>query len=136
MTPAFSPDGKWVAYRSEETGRSEIYVVPYPGPGGRVPVSSGGGTGFRWSRSGRELFYRNGDKLMAVAIETSPTFRAGTPKLLFEKRYHNVAWDVDADDKRFLIIHQPSLQQATAEHLSVVLNWFEELRRRVPPVSR
>ena len=75
--PQFSPDGRWVAYQSNETGRNEVYVVPYPGPGRKVTVSNQGGTEPRWARNGRELFYRNGDQMMAVDIQTTPAFRAG-----------------------------------------------------------
>ena len=79
----FSPDGKWVAYESDETGRNEIYVVPYPGPGGKSQVSNDGGTQPRWNRNGRELFFRSGAKMMAVDVETGATFRAGIRTVLF-----------------------------------------------------
>jgi len=132
FNPALSPDGQWVAYRSQETGRSEIYASPYPGPAGKFPLSTDGGTLPRWSRSGRELFFRNGDKMMAIDVQTSPQFRASTPKLLFEKRDANGSYDVGPDGKRFLMIKQPAVQQAAAEQVNVVVNWFEELRRLVP----
>jgi Tol biopolymer transport system component len=130
-TVQFSPDGKWLAYSSNESGRDEIYVVPYPDSGGRSQVSTGGGTQPRWAHSGREVFYRLGDKLMAVDIQTSPSFRADTPKVLFEKPYPE--FDVARDDSRFLMLKpipgQPG--QQTSE-LHVIVNWFEELRRRAP----
>lgn len=75
----FSPDGRVVAYQSNESGREEIYVQSSDGPGGKWTISSGGGSLPRWSRSGRELFYRNGDKMMAVDIQLSPAFRPGKP---------------------------------------------------------
>jgi Tol biopolymer transport system component/predicted Ser/Thr protein kinase len=131
LEPAFSPDGHWVAYRSDETGRPEIYVAPYPGPGGKFLISTEGGTMPRWSHDGRELFYRNGDKVMAVDIQTSPAFRAGTPKVLFQGNYAN-SYDVAPDGKRFLMIKLPASAQSPTDHVTVVLNWFEELRRRVP----
>jgi eukaryotic-like serine/threonine-protein kinase len=138
--PQFSPDGRWVAYQSDETGRYEVYVTPYPGPGGKVHVSNEGGTTPRWARNGRELFYRNGDKMMAVDIPMTPAFRAGTPKLLFEGHYFGggvfdhlgASYDVAPDGKRFLMVKPATGQNAQASQLHVVVNWFEELRRRVP----
>jgi serine/threonine-protein kinase len=128
---AFSPDGHWVAYRSNETGNREIYVAPYPGPGGKFLISTDGGTTPRWSGDGRELFYRNGDKMMAVDVQTSPAFRAGTPKVLFQGNYVN-SYDVAPDGKRFLMIKPPGAAQSPTDQVTLVLNWFEELRRRVP----
>jgi len=130
-SPQFSPDGRWVAYQSNETGHNEVYVVPYPGPGGKVPVSNEGGTEPRWVRNGRELFYRNGDKMMAVDIQTSPAFRVGVPKSLFELHY-GAAYDVSPDGKRFLMLKPAAGQNVGSGQLHVVVNWFEELRRRVP----
>jgi predicted Ser/Thr protein kinase len=131
LDPAFSPDGHWVAYRSNETGNREIYLAPYPGPGGKFLISTEGGTMARWSSDGRELFYRNGDKMMAVDVQTSPVFRAGTPKVLFQGNYGSF-YDVAPDGKRFLMIKPPAAAQAPTAQVTVVLNWFEELRRRVP----
>jgi serine/threonine-protein kinase len=128
---AFSPDGHWVAYRSNETGNREIYVAPYPGPGGKFLISTEGGVTPRWSSDGRELFYRNGDKMMAVDVQTSPAFRAGTPKVLFQGTYAG-SYDVAPDGKRFLMIKPPAGAQAPTDQVTMVLNWFEELRRRVP----
>ena len=84
--PAFSPDGRWVAYVSDESGRQEIYVQPYPGPGGKSLISTDGGTEPLWNPNGRELFYRNGNKFMAVEIATRPVFAAGKPEELFTRR--------------------------------------------------
>ena len=83
----FSPDGRCLAYQSDESGRLEVYVRPYPGPGGKSQISTEGGTEPVWARSGRELFYRNGDKMMAAVVDTKPTFAAAKPKLLFEGHY-------------------------------------------------
>ncbi|HEV3140451.1 MAG TPA: hypothetical protein VGY57_08055, partial [Vicinamibacterales bacterium] len=83
--PTFSPDGKWIAYVSDESGRFEIYVRPFPGPGEKWPISLEGGNEPVWPRAGRQLFYRAGDAMMAVDIETSPAFSAGKPRKLFEK---------------------------------------------------
>jgi serine/threonine-protein kinase len=132
--PHFSPDGHWVAYQSSETGRNEIYVAPYPGPGRKVLVSTEGGVEPRWARSGRELFYRHTGKFLAVDVQTTPTFRAGTPTALFEEKYA-AGYDVSPDGKRFLMIKDAPADPAPTPQLHVVLNWFEELRRRVPTGS-
>jgi serine/threonine-protein kinase len=129
--PAFSSDGHWVAYCSDETGKREIYVAQYPGPGARILISPDGGDDPRWSRDGRELFYRNGDQMMAVDIQTGTVFRAGKPKLLYRGNY--AAYDVAPDGKRFLMVKMPPTAQTPPAQLTIVLNWFEELRRRVPP---
>ena len=132
----FSPDGHWLAYVSNESGRNEVYVQPYPGPGGKWQISNEGGNEPLWAKNGRELFYRDGDKMMAVPVTTQPNFRAGTPTLLFEGQYHNdfnwspPNYDVTPDGQRFLMI-QPGEQEA-ATQINVVLNWFEELKRLVP----
>ncbi|MBI4886566.1 MAG: serine/threonine-protein kinase [Acidobacteria bacterium] len=140
--PAFSPDGRWLAYSSDETGQAEIYVTRYPGPGGRTAISTGGGRSPRWSSNGRELFYRNGRQMIAVAVEPGQTLRTGTPRVLFEGEYvqelenvgaHN--YDVSRDGQRFLmIVPAPSEKpgENARQRIVVVQNWFEELRRRVP----
>ncbi len=107
--PQFSPDGRWLAYASDESGLYEIYVQPYPGPGGKWQISTDGGREPRWNRNGRELFYRIGRKMMAVEISTQPTFSAGTPKTLFEGEYRLLQtstpnYDVTADGQRFLML--------------------------------
>jgi predicted Ser/Thr protein kinase len=133
--PQFSPDGHWLAYDSVDTGVSEIYAVAYPGPGPKFPVSTDGGTAPRWASNGRELFYVNGRKMMAVEIQLSPTFRAGSPKVLFERNMTaagGASYDVAPDYKRFLMLQPASESQAERDQLNVVLHWFEELRRRVP----
>jgi len=128
-SPAFYPDGRWLAYSSDETGQFEVYVVPFPGPGGKWQVSTGGGAGPRWAGDGRELFYRAGDKMMVVEVETRPTFRVGIPKALFEGRY-DLGYDVGADGKRFLMMK--GIEGAPETQAQVVLEWFDELRRRAP----
>jgi eukaryotic-like serine/threonine-protein kinase len=135
--PVFSPDGRWLAYVSDESGRSEIYVRPFPGPGGKVQISTEGGTEPVWARNGRELFYRNGDKMMATAIQMKPVFAAAKPKLLFEGHYETSMYafepnyDVSPDGQRFLMI-KASEQESAPTQLNVVLNWSEELRRLAP----
>ena len=88
--PMFSPDGRWLAwlaYVSDESGREEVYVQPFPGPGGKWQISTEGGSEPVWARNGRELFYRNGQKMIAVEITARPTFAAARPRLLFEAPY-------------------------------------------------
>jgi Tol biopolymer transport system component/predicted Ser/Thr protein kinase len=135
--PRFSPDGRWLAYTSDESGRYEIYVQPYPGPGGKWQISTEGGTEPAWNPNGRELFYRSNDKMMAVDIATQPGFAAGTPRMLFEGRYEvapvpSANYDVSSDGQRFLMIKPSEQAQAARTQINVVLNWFEELKRRVP----
>jgi Tol biopolymer transport system component len=135
--PKFSPDGRWLAYVSDESGRYEIYVQPYPGPGGKLQISTEGGTEPVWNRSGRELFYRNGGKMMAVDIATQPNFAVGKPRMLFEGKYQQSPgtapnYDVSPDGQRFLMLKPSEQAQAAPTQINVVLNWFEELKRRVP----
>ncbi len=131
----FSPDGRWVVYQSNESGPVEIFVRPYPGPGGKWQISTEGGDEPCWSRSGRELFYwQGGDKMMVVDVETKPTFRAGRARTLFEGRYlsHGVNYyDVTSDGTRFLMIKEDPAESGPAQ-VKVVLNWFEEVKRRIP----
>jgi serine/threonine-protein kinase len=138
--PQFSPDGHWLAYASGESGRREIYVQPYPGPGGKWQVSTDGGTEPQWNRNGRELFYRSDDKMMAVDVSTQTGFAAGTPRQLFERPYMmngsglaRANYDVSPDGQRFLMlkpVEQEQEQKPT--QINVVLNWTEELKRLVP----
>src|SRR5262249_22305576 len=132
--PALSPDGRWIAYCSDEAGRDEIYVQPYPGPGGKIQVSTEGGAEPVWARSGRELFYRQGDKMMAVEVTTHPSFSASTPRVLFEGRFTrghrgHTNYDVSPDGSRFLMIQG---QESGASPIHVVLDWSAELSSRAP----
>jgi len=133
----FSPDGRWLAYESDESARWEVYVQPFPGPGGKVQISTEGGVEPVWARNGRELFYRNGDKMMVAAVETKPTFAAAKPKLLFERHYEASTppvlanYDVSLDGQRFLMI-KAGEQESSETQLHVVLNWSDELSRLAP----
>ena len=135
-SPRLSLDGRWLAYTSDESGRTEVLVQSFPEPGGRTQISTSGGTEPVWSRDGRELFYLDGDAMMAVEIRTSPTFAAGAPRMLFQGRYvqspNSVAsYDVSADGQRFLRV-QPMHPDPPRDQIQVTLNWFEELKRLVP----
>lgn len=85
--PKISPDGRWLAYVSNESGRDEVYVQAFPGPGGKWQISSDGGSEPVWSRDGRELFFRSGEKMMVVQTTTQPSFSASSPQLLFQGRF-------------------------------------------------
>jgi eukaryotic-like serine/threonine-protein kinase len=124
----FSPDGRWIAYASYESGRNEVYVRPFPGPGGKTPVSTEGGSAPNWSHDGRELFYRQGDKMMVVQITMNPAFAVSTPKMLFERPG---VYDVAPDGQRFLMI-QGTAPEPPIPQINVVLNWLDELKQRVP----
>jgi Tol biopolymer transport system component len=129
----FSPDGRLVAYTSIESGRLEVYVQPYPGPGGKQQVSTEGGNSPLWSRSGRELFYLNGEKMMVASVGGGPEPVVGRPGVLFAGQYDYVGqvanFDVTPDDQAFVMVRGD--QGATAlVQLDVTVNWLEELRRR------
>ena len=131
-----SPDGRWLAYASDESGRHEVYVMPLKGSGGKWQMSADGGREPIWAHNGRELFYRSGEKMMAVEVITQPTFQASTSRLLFQGSYERTAtispeYDVTADGQRFLMV-QPLEQRSPSTEFNVVLNWFEELKRLVP----
>ena len=130
----FSPDGRFVAYTRGEAGGWKIYVVPFPDPVARWPISTESGTHPVWAKNGRELFYRNGAKIMVVDVTTQPAFRAGTPRLLFEEPrspdWEHAGYDV-APDGRFLMVMR-SGEEPKATEFNVILNWFEDLKIRVP----
>jgi len=135
---AVSPDGRWIAYQSNRSGRFEIYVERFPEPGQLERVSTSGGSGPRWSTDGRELFYisQDGRQLFAVPVATGPAFNAGTPTVLFEGDYLPVLggdWPYDVGpDGHFFMIKRPS-RPDEGPAIVVVENRFEELRRLVGP---
>ena len=133
-SPTFSPDGRWIAYVTNESGHDEVYVQAFPGPGGRWQVSVDGGVEPVWAPNGRELFYRNGEKLMGVPIESTTTsIGAGTPALLFEKRYvvsgTGRYYDVAEDGQRFVMLKPVA---TAGDSLIVVQGFTRELERLVP----
>ena len=130
----FSPDGRWIAYVSDASGRFEVYVAPFPGPGGTLQVSASGGTEPRWRADGKELFYFAGDnRLMAVEITTEGgTFEVGQGAPLFQTRESwlpgsGVRYDVSEDGQRFLVF--VPLDEPSASNISLIVNWPEELKR-------
>jgi serine/threonine-protein kinase len=129
----FSPDGKWMAYQSAESGNLEVFIVPFPGPGPRVPVSADGGESPIWSPDGRELFYTRGDRLMAVTVTPGATLSVSAPRQLFQGRYRGnmntvTAFDVTADGRRFIRIQQAQPERPITR-IEVVLNWGSQLNR-------
>ena len=134
-SPVLSPNGRWLAYGSTESGADEVYVRPFPdAASARWQISGGGGSAPLWSHSGRELFYRNrSDELVAVTISEQPSFRVLSERVLFstvdyvsDTRHRRYA--VSPDDQSFIFARQPGGQTT---RVVVVLNWFEELRARV-----
>jgi Tol biopolymer transport system component len=126
--PAFSPNGKWIAYQSAETGRPEVYVKPFPGPGPLIPISTNGGKAPVWSRDGTELFYREGSAMMAVSVTYEPTFTPSAPVLLFDGPYQadgtgHPSYDV-APDGRFLMMRS---EPGRLSQIHVVVNLAAEL---------
>jgi Tol biopolymer transport system component len=131
--PQFSPDGHWMAYASDESGQMQVYVRPFPGPDRRWQVSTQGGTQPLWSRNGKEIFYRVGNKMMEVDVSAGGDLALSQPRQLFEQGYvfQNVSlanYDVSPDGKRFVMVKD----EAGSGRLHVVLNWTEELTRLVP----
>jgi len=132
-----SPDGQWIAYESNESGRLQVYVRPFPNvEEGKWQISSDGGTETVWAPRGQELFYRNGEAMMVVGIKTEPTFTAGSPVALFTGSYvigePVVDYDISPDGQRFLMIKEADEEEGQPGQINVVLNWFEELKRLVP----
>jgi eukaryotic-like serine/threonine-protein kinase len=137
----FSPDGRWIAYSSMEFGRPQIFVQPFPGLGPKLQISNDGGGDPVWRRSGGELYYRTGNKMMAVSVTTSPEFRASAPRLLWEGDYSKGSgascgmpgasssnYDVTPDGQHFLMVRDDD--RVSAKQIVVVLNWAEELRNK------
>jgi eukaryotic-like serine/threonine-protein kinase len=141
-SPKFSPDGRWLGYCSNESGKSQVYVQAFPGPGPKIQISNDGGTDPVWKRNAGELYYRSGDSMMAVAVSTTPKFTAGRPQELWKGHYsHGMSsscgppgatssnYDVTADGKRFLMIKDEDQDRATSKQIVVVLGWANELNR-------
>ena len=137
---AISPDGQWLAYQSDASGQNEIYVRPFPNvEDGQWSISSGGGTRPLWAPDGRELFYlAPGERLMAVGVQTEPSFAPGNAEVAFEGRFFATGsapgrtYDISPDSERFLMIKEGGSDETSSTEFILVLNWFEELKRLVP----
>ena len=132
----FSPNGRFLAYVSNASGRPEIYVQTFPEGGGKWQVSIAGGKEPVWARSGKELFYRTGNQMMVVSVETEPTFTPGKPTALFPDPFLKSDWfialyDVNPDGQHFVMV-QSSDEAEGSTQLNVVQNWPELLRRGGP----
>jgi Tol biopolymer transport system component/predicted Ser/Thr protein kinase len=132
MWPVFSPDGRFLAYQSNESGRMEVYVQSFPGPGGKWQVSTAGGVEPKWRGDGKELYYRAADqKLMAVEVKAGESFEAGVPRPLFMARVQpglaRNRYTATADGQRFLLV--APLKRESMTPTTVVLNWFAEIGR-------
>ncbi len=141
--PKISPDGRWMAYTSDESGRNEIYVRPFPEiDKGKWNISTSGGDSPIWSPDGRELFFRNGDSIITALVETDPVFKPGKSETLFRGTYVGLygmdtyPWDISRDGKRFLMMKEIGAalpaEGGPRPKINIVLNWFEELKQRVP----
>ena len=141
VAPRISPNGQWIAYMSSESGNPEVYVRPYPGPGSRTLISRAGGEGPVWSRDGAELYYfvptgaASGQMMVVDVLESTDRFRSSAPRVLFDGPFTTTAngnpnYDV-AHDGRFLMVVQDNAAAASLE-ITLVQNWFEELKRLVP----
>jgi serine/threonine-protein kinase len=135
----FSPDGRWLAYLSNETGTYEVYVRPFPGPGGSQQISTGGGMWPIWSRNRQELFFSSADQRIMVAkyVVTGDSFSAGKPQVWSEKRLvegYSSTYDLAPDGKRFAVVLNAdgTSEPKPFTHVTVLLNFFDELKRRVP----
>jgi len=141
VEPAFSPDGRWLAYESSESGSYEVYVRPFPGPGGKWQISTGGGVLPKWSRNGKELFYRTLDsKIMVVTYTASgDSFRADKALLWSSGQFTELGlftynFDLHPDGKRFAVLKAPGTGQTAAMNkVSFIFNFFDEVRRKFPP---
>jgi len=133
----FSPDGRWLTYASEEWGRYEVYVQPFPSLIGKWQISTEGGREPVWERSARELFYRKGGKMMVVDVTTQSGFHAAKPTcssrdIIVADKGRQRNYDVTPDGQRFVMV-KPSEQELAATQINVVLNWFEDQKRRAGP---
>jgi Tol biopolymer transport system component len=131
----FSPDGRWLAYESAESGRAEVYVRPHRGSDRRWTISTEGGSVPLWSQMGREIVYMNGTKILAVPVATTPTFKAGVPVVLFDRGKRVHGYDVTPDGQRFVIAEDAETEP---ERLQIVFipDWFQELKAKVPVPPR
>jgi len=134
FSPMISPDGRWVAYHSNESGSDEVYVRRFPGPGGKWQISTGRGWDPIWSKKGQELFYGTDQGMMVASYTVNgETFVAAKPRLWVEKK--DLTWfDLAPDGKRFAVLQQ--VESKEKAHVTFLLNFFDELRRRAPAGSK
>jgi serine/threonine-protein kinase len=136
-SPALSPDGQWLAYDSDESGRAEVYVRPVAATDRRWQLSIDGGDRPRWSGDGRRIAFRSSRRMMAVDVATGASFAPGKPRRLFEGDFEprgtaTANYDLTADGRRLLMI-KPAATSPVPSRLVVVENWFAELREKLAP---
>jgi serine/threonine-protein kinase len=138
--PAFSPDGRWIAYVSTESGIGELYVRPFPGPGGKWQISNGGAKYPKWSRSGSALYYQlpSDDGIMvADYTATADSFSASKPRVVVSAKMTDATgdsnWDAAPDGKRFVVFpaRDPAGGDKGSVHVTFLLNFFDEVHRRI-----
>ena len=140
--PEVSPNGQWMAYTSNQEGEYEVYIKPFPEVGKALQkVSTDGGHSPLWSPEGDRLFYRNKNAVMVVPVKTEPDLKIDSPKVLFQKPYSydlgsvGNTWDIHPDGDRFLMMKRVEDDKASTKSLrkiNIILNWFEELKEKVP----
>jgi serine/threonine-protein kinase len=138
LFPTFSPDGNWLAYTSNQSGRQQVYVRPYPGPEPAMQISGDGGDNVAWSPDGRQIYYNQGGVLMAVDVTPGDEFQAGRPAPLIDPWTFRTGpvrgYDIFRDGSFVIAVpddDRSRLEQFGATEFHVVLNWFEELKARV-----
>jgi serine/threonine-protein kinase len=144
LQPRISPDGRWMAYASNESGEIQIYVRPFPevNSGGPWMVSTGGGANPLWSPDGKELFYRVNNDVIAVSVETEQIFKPVKSEILFRGNYVSTtsnnfnSWDIHPNGQRFLMMKESTgdttTEEASRPRINIIANWFEELKKKVP----
>ena len=135
--PEISPDGHWLAYVSNESGREEVYVRPFPEPGGRTQVSATGGEAPAWSRDGKQLFFLSNDGFWITDVRANPTFSSSRPRLLFKQLdylygFPSRTWDVSLDGQHFLIVKPADRKSKPVTELILVQDWFDDLKHLIP----
>ena len=135
--PVISPDGRWLAYASNESETREVWVRPFPEPGGKIQISNEGGISPIWSKDGSQLFYRKGDGVWVVDINTEGGFSSSKPRLVFKEKGLNAtiplrAWDLWPDGQGFLMTKRGESKYQQVDEILIIQNWFEELKRLVP----
>ena len=129
--PRISPDGRWLAFVSDQSGRNEIYVQPFPNPGARIQVTTEGGTEPLWSRSGKALIYRALDAVVSVPVSTSPSFTMGERRTLVTGNYLTETthqdYDISPDGTQLLMLKAVGSSRSAV----IVHNWRRELREKL-----